>query len=98
MPLLIDYNLLFFTVQESGTTKDEPEKEILDISAKGAVVFVIVASTFLLLLYFFMSSWFIWVLIVLFCIGGIEVKRFLPLYLTVLWKCTFDNLDGIIIC
>ncbi|PON66904.1 Peptidase A22B, signal peptide peptidase [Parasponia andersonii] len=58
--------------KESGTAKDDSEKEILDISAKGAVVFVIVASTFLVLLYFFMSSWFIWVLIVLFCIGGIE--------------------------
>ncbi|KAF4386406.1 hypothetical protein G4B88_020226 [Cannabis sativa] len=58
--------------KESGVTKDDSEKEVLDISAKGAVVFVIVASTFLVLLYFFMSSWFIWVLIVLFCIGGIE--------------------------
>lgn len=58
--------------KESGAAKDDSEKEILDISAKGAVIFVIVASTFLVLLYFFMSSWFIWVLIVLFCIGGIE--------------------------
>ncbi|KAK4421563.1 Signal peptide peptidase-like 3 [Sesamum alatum] len=52
--------------------KDEEEKEILQINTKSAIVFVIMASTFLLLLYFFMSSWFIWVLIVLFCIGGIE--------------------------
>ncbi|KAL5542920.1 hypothetical protein UlMin_010630 [Ulmus minor] len=58
--------------KESNSAKDDSEKEVLDISAKGAVVFVIVASTFLVLLYFFMSSWFIWVLIVLFCIGGIE--------------------------
>lgn len=58
--------------KDSGAAKDDSEKEILDISAKGAVIFVIVASTFLVLLYFFMSSWFIWVLIVLFCIGGIE--------------------------
>ncbi|KAH6795489.1 hypothetical protein C2S51_036475 [Perilla frutescens var. frutescens] len=60
--------------QESGAAadKDDEEKEILHINAKSAIVFVITASTFLLLLYFFMSSWFIWLLIVLFCIGGIE--------------------------
>lgn len=40
----------------------------------SAVVFVVSASTFLLLLYFFMSASFIWVLIVLFCIGGVEVS------------------------
>ncbi|XP_057957928.1 signal peptide peptidase-like 2 isoform X2 [Malania oleifera] len=56
----------------AGTVKVDSEKEVLDISAKGAVVFVIAASTFLVLLYFFMSSWFVWLLIVLFCIGGIE--------------------------
>ncbi|GMY32220.1 signal peptide peptidase-like 5 [Fagus crenata] len=54
------------------TVKDNSEKEILDISAKGAIFFVITASGFLVLLYFFMSSWFVWVLIVLFCIGGVE--------------------------
>uniref|UniRef100_A0A6N2M9J3 PA domain-containing protein n=1 Tax=Salix viminalis TaxID=40686 RepID=A0A6N2M9J3_SALVM len=48
------------------------EKDYLDIDVKSAVVFVITASAFLLLLYFFMSSWFVWLLIVLFCIGGIE--------------------------
>ncbi|KAL0366701.1 UNVERIFIED_CONTAM: Signal peptide peptidase-like 3 [Sesamum radiatum] len=52
--------------------KDEEEKEILYINTKSAIVFVITASTFLLLLYFFMSSWFIWLLIILFCIGGVE--------------------------
>lgn len=56
----------------AGTIKDDIEKETLDISAKGAVVFVFTASTFLVLLYYFMSSWFIWVLIVLFCIGGVQ--------------------------
>ncbi|GER40812.1 signal peptide peptidase-like [Striga asiatica] len=56
----------------AAAARQEEEKEILHISTKSAVVFVITASTFLLLLYFFMSSWFVWVLIVLFCIGGIE--------------------------
>ncbi|GJN40139.1 hypothetical protein PR202_gb29314 [Eleusine coracana subsp. coracana] len=55
----------------SGTNQRE-DKEIFEISAKGAIVFIIVASVFLLLLFYFMSSWFVWVLIVLFCIGGIE--------------------------
>lgn len=50
----------------------ESEKEILEINAKGAIIFVIAASVFLLLLFYFMSSWFIWLLIVLFCIGGTE--------------------------
>lgn len=39
----------------------------------SAVTFVITASVFLLLLYFFMSSSFVWVLIILFCIGGVQV-------------------------
>ncbi|CAI9778235.1 unnamed protein product [Fraxinus pennsylvanica] len=52
--------------------KDEDEKEILKISSKSAIIFVITASTFLVLLYLFMSSWFVWLLIVLFCIAGVE--------------------------
>ncbi|KAI4302716.1 hypothetical protein MLD38_038433 [Melastoma candidum] len=67
------YNEL--TPKESATAalaKEEDEKEILDISVIGAVGFVVMASVFLVLLYFFMSSWVFWVLIVLFCIGGVE--------------------------
>ncbi|CAJ1845659.1 unnamed protein product [Sphenostylis stenocarpa] len=55
------------------TGRDDFDKEIVNIDSKGAIIFVIAASTFLVLLFFFMSSWFVWVLIVLFCIGGIEV-------------------------
>ncbi|WVZ05596.1 hypothetical protein V8G54_018942 [Vigna mungo] len=55
------------------TARDDFDKEIVNIDSKGAIIFVIAASTFLVLLFFFMSSWFVWVLIVLFCIGGIEV-------------------------
>ncbi|XP_052188514.1 signal peptide peptidase-like 2 [Diospyros lotus] len=55
----------------AGTTQDD-EKETIDITAKSAVVFVISASTFLVLLYLFMSSWFVWLLIVFFCMGGVE--------------------------
>ncbi len=66
------YNELSPKAPEAGAANNDSEKEVLDISAKGAVGFVILASTFLVLLYFFMSSWFVWVLIVLFCIGGVE--------------------------
>ncbi|GMP55260.1 hypothetical protein CsSME_00020122 [Camellia sinensis var. sinensis] len=55
----------------------DAEEEVLDISAKSAVVFVISASTFLVLLYLFMSSWFVWLLVAVFCLGGIEVLTFL---------------------
>ncbi|XP_039010059.1 signal peptide peptidase-like 3 isoform X2 [Hibiscus syriacus] len=65
------YNELSKESPNAGTGNDD-KKEILDISVKGAVVFVITASTFLVLLYFFMSAWFVWLLIVLFCIGGVQ--------------------------
>ncbi|KAD7477672.1 hypothetical protein R6Q59_007417 [Mikania micrantha] len=48
------------------------EDEIIEMSTMTAVIFVISASTFLVLLYLFMSSWFIWVLIVFFCLGAVE--------------------------
>ncbi|PRQ38041.1 putative mannosyl-oligosaccharide 1,2-alpha-mannosidase [Rosa chinensis] len=54
------------------TAKEDSEDETMVLNVAGAVCFVITASTFLLLLYFFMSTWFVWVLIVLFCIGGIQ--------------------------
>ncbi|XP_019232716.1 PREDICTED: signal peptide peptidase-like 5 [Nicotiana attenuata] len=52
--------------------KEDDDDEILHITAWTAIGFVISASTFLVLLYFFMSTWFVWLLIILFCIGGIE--------------------------
>ncbi|KAJ9542920.1 hypothetical protein OSB04_029426 [Centaurea solstitialis] len=52
--------------------KEDEENEIIEMSTMSAIIFVITASTFLVLLYLFMSSWFIWVLIVFFCIGAIE--------------------------
>lgn len=60
-------------VSDATAANDEEDKEILQLTTKSAVIFVITASTFLVLLYLFMSSWFVWLLIVLFCIGGIEV-------------------------
>lgn len=45
---------------------------VVDINTTSAVLFVVVASGFLVMLYYLMSFWFIEVLVVLFCIGGIE--------------------------
>lgn len=59
------------SLKESSET-DKDDEEIVEINMTSAVVFVITASAFLLLLYYFMSSWFVWLLIVLFCIGGIQ--------------------------
>lgn len=49
---------------------------IVDINTTSAVLFVVVASCFLVMLYKLMSSWFLDILVVLFCIGGVEVPFF----------------------
>nr|AFK41165.1 unknown [Lotus japonicus] len=54
----------------------------------SAVVFIISASVTLVLLFFFMSSWFIWVLVVLFCIAGVEGMHNCIISLT-LRKCEY---------
>ncbi|KAM1584853.1 signal peptide peptidase-like 2 isoform X1 [Malus sylvestris] len=45
---------------------------VVDISTTSAVLFVVIASCFLVILYKLMSSWFVVLLVVLFCIGGVE--------------------------
>ena len=50
---------------------------IMDINTTSAILFVVIASCFLVMLYKLMSFWFIEVLVVLFCIGGVEVCQFL---------------------
>lgn len=59
------------------TVRNDSSKEIIHINVGAAVVFVIVASVLLMLLCFFMSAWFIWLLIVLFCLSGTEAQSFL---------------------
>ena len=46
----------------------------VDINTTAAILFVVIASCFLVMLYKLMSTWFIGVLVVLFCIGGVEVR------------------------
>ncbi|PIN22830.1 putative protein, contains PA domain [Handroanthus impetiginosus] len=45
---------------------------VVDINTTSAVFFVVIASCFLFMLYKLMSYWFIEVLVVVFCIGGVE--------------------------
>ncbi|MBA0769328.1 hypothetical protein Gotri_018073 [Gossypium trilobum] len=44
----------------------------VDINTMSAIFFVVAASCFLVMLYKLMSFWFVEVLVVLFCIGGVE--------------------------
>jgi signal peptide peptidase-like protein 2B len=55
------------------TEPDVEEKDIVDINVVSAVLFLVLASVFLILLYYFMSNWFLILLVILFCIGGFEV-------------------------
>ncbi|XP_028553141.1 signal peptide peptidase-like 5 isoform X1 [Dendrobium catenatum] len=45
---------------------------VVDINTISAILFVVIASGFLVMLYKLMSTWFVEILVVLFCIGGVE--------------------------
>ncbi|KAK3155700.1 hypothetical protein QOZ80_2BG0206480 [Eleusine coracana subsp. coracana] len=45
---------------------------MIDINMASAVLFVVIASCFLITLYKLMSHWFVELLVVIFCIGGVE--------------------------
>ncbi|BFG21995.1 hypothetical protein CerSpe_082690 [Prunus speciosa] len=45
---------------------------LVEISTTAAILFVVIASCFLVMFYKLMSFWFVEILVVLFCIGGIE--------------------------
>lgn len=84
MQLSHDYNLLILTKILLLRLQEEPElavahsgngeKDVIDINILSAVLFLLLASAFLMLLYFYMSAWFLRVLVILFCIGGFEVQ------------------------
>ncbi|XP_044366796.1 signal peptide peptidase-like 2 isoform X4 [Triticum aestivum] len=65
------YNQLTWQQGPNSGTNDRQDKQIIEITAKRAS-FQIVGCSVLLLLFYFMSSWVAWLLIVLFCIGGIQ--------------------------
>ncbi|CAN1308884.1 Signal peptide peptidase-like 4 [Linum perenne] len=60
---------------------------IVNINVTSAVLFVVVASCFLVMLYKFMSFWFIEVLVVLFCIGGVEGLQICLVALLSCFRC-----------
>ncbi|KMZ67662.1 Signal peptide peptidase-like 2 [Zostera marina] len=70
------------SIEHDKLLKDAPDEllnmddtssgNIVDINMTTAILFVVIASSFLILLYRFMSYWFIELLVVLFCIGGVE--------------------------
>ncbi|CAB4270005.1 unnamed protein product [Prunus armeniaca] len=53
---------------------------LVEISTTAAILFVVIASCFLVMFYKLMSFWFVEILVVLFCIGGIEVNAEPSLY------------------
>lgn len=55
-----------------STEKSQEDEEAVNISMNAAAFFVVFASAFLLLLYFFLSDLTIWILVVIFCIAGVE--------------------------
>eukprot|EP00262_Sarcandra_glabra_P021198 TRINITY_DN881_c0_g1_i1.p1 TRINITY_DN881_c0_g1~~TRINITY_DN881_c0_g1_i1.p1 ORF type:complete len:537 (-),score=77.67 TRINITY_DN881_c0_g1_i1:227-1837(-) len=70
------------SIEHDKLLKDAPESfqnmegtgdgGVVDINTTSAVLFVVIASCFLVLLYKLMSFWFVEILVVLFCIGGVE--------------------------
>ncbi|KAL8053864.1 hypothetical protein ABFS82_05G103600 [Erythranthe guttata] len=69
-------------IEQDKFLKDAPDElpnikgnsgsSVVDINTTSAILFVVVASCFLILIYKLMSYWFIELLVVLFCIGGVE--------------------------
>ncbi|ERM94998.1 hypothetical protein AMTRI_Chr07g80730 [Amborella trichopoda] len=69
-------------IEHDKLLKDAPESlhdmdtagpsGVVDINTTSAILFVVIASCFLILLYKLMSSWFLELLVILFCIGGVE--------------------------
>ncbi|XP_062146384.1 signal peptide peptidase-like 2 [Alnus glutinosa] len=64
--------LLKDAADEIPRTKAIVTSGVVDINITSAVLFVVIASCFLVILYKLMSLWFIELLVVLFCIGGVE--------------------------
>ncbi|XP_043715725.1 signal peptide peptidase-like 2 [Telopea speciosissima] len=58
--------------EEFIIAEDTGGSGVVDINSTSAVLFVVIASCFLVMFYKLMSFWFVEILVVLFCIGGIE--------------------------
>ncbi|CAK9170634.1 unnamed protein product [Ilex paraguariensis] len=64
--------LLKDACEEVPATKAISGSSVVDINTISAVLFVVIASCFLILIYKLMSLWFVKLLVVLFCMGGVE--------------------------
>ncbi|EFJ28538.1 hypothetical protein SELMODRAFT_93092 [Selaginella moellendorffii] len=56
----------------TSTVAATPAGNGLYVTVTSAVLFAVFASVFLILVYFFMSKWFLTLLVVIFCFGGVE--------------------------
>ncbi|KAL5229259.1 hypothetical protein ABZP36_017524 [Zizania latifolia] len=63
--------------------EEAPESEIVELKTKTALVFIVTASLVLLFLFFFKSTWSAWLLVVLFCLGGLQGLHYVASTLTV---------------
>ncbi|CAO2181953.1 unnamed protein product [Urochloa humidicola] len=48
------------------------DAEVVELQTKTALVFIVTSSLVLLFLFFFKSTWSAWLLVFLFCVGGIQ--------------------------
>ncbi|KAL5221222.1 hypothetical protein ABZP36_025935 [Zizania latifolia] len=60
--------------------EEAPESEVVELKTKTALVFIVTASLVLLFLFFFKSAWSAWLLVVLFCLGGLQVHACLSTF------------------
>lgn len=74
LQIICTYAVLQDAFEENSDVEGVSSSSIMDINTISAILFVVVASCFLIMLYKLMSFWFIEVLVVLFCIGGVEVR------------------------
>ncbi|KAL5207610.1 hypothetical protein ABZP36_032045, partial [Zizania latifolia] len=58
--------------ESSVNFEDGGSSGMVDINMTSAILFVVVASLFLIMLYKLMSHWFVELLVLIFCIGGVE--------------------------
>ncbi|KAL6840392.1 hypothetical protein ACP4OV_030202 [Aristida adscensionis] len=55
-----------------GGEGGEPDAEIVELQTKTALVFIVTSSLVLLFLFYFKSAWSAWLLVFLFCLGGLQ--------------------------
>lgn len=74
---MISLLIIFYNVEQDPSdpqfNKENAEEETLELKTSAAIGFLISASAILLILYFFLNKISVWVVIVLFCIGGATV-------------------------